>query len=34
MIEALAKEDGATPDVATKYFCLTVLNLNEFVFVD
>jgi hypothetical protein len=34
MIEALVKSDGATPDVALKYFCLMTLNLNEFVYLD
>ena len=34
LIESLKKQDGATPEVAMKYFCLMVLNLNEFVFVD
>jgi hypothetical protein len=34
LIEAMAKKDGATPDVALKYFCLLALNLNEFVYVD
>ena len=34
LIDALAKKDGATPDVALKYFCLLALNLNEFVFLD
>jgi hypothetical protein len=34
LIEALQREDGANPDLARKYFCLMVLNLNEFVYVD
>jgi hypothetical protein len=34
LIEDLAKKDGASPDVALKYFCLLALNLNEFVYVD
>jgi hypothetical protein len=34
LIEDLAKNDGATADVALKYFCLLALNLNEFVYVD
>ena len=34
LIEALRKEDGASSEVALKYFCLMVLNLNEFVYVD
>jgi hypothetical protein len=28
------KEDGATPELALRYFCLVALNLNEFVYVD
>ncbi len=34
LIAALQKEDGASADVALKYFCLMVLNLNEFVYLD
>jgi hypothetical protein len=34
LIDAFVRKDGATPDVALKYFCLMALNLNEFVYVD
>jgi hypothetical protein len=34
LVEALAKENRATPDAALKYFCLMALNLNEMVYVD
>jgi mono/diheme cytochrome c family protein len=34
LIEALQSQDGATGDAALKYFCLLVLNLNEFVYLD
>ena len=34
LIEALQAKDGATPGAALKYFCLLVLNLNEFVYLD
>ena len=34
LIDGLQKNDGATPDAALKYFCLVVLNLNEFMYVD
>ena len=34
LIDALQREDGASADVARKYFCLMVLNLNEFVYLD
>ena len=34
MIDAMVKQDGATPDVALKYFCLLAMNLNEFVYLD
>jgi hypothetical protein len=34
LIEALQRKDGATADVALKYFCLLALNLNEFVYLD
>jgi hypothetical protein len=33
-IEALRMQDGASPDVALDMFCLLVLNLNEFVYLD
>ena len=34
LIDALKQKDGASPDVALKYFCLLALNLNEFVYLD
>jgi hypothetical protein len=34
LIAALHKDEGASPEVAMKDFCLVVLNLNEFVFLD
>jgi cytochrome c553 len=34
LIRNLQAEDGASPDAAVKYFCLMVLNLNEFMYVD
>ena len=34
LMQSLQKQDGATPQQATKYFCLMVLNLNEFVYLD
>jgi hypothetical protein len=34
LIAALQQEDGASADVALKYFCLMVFNLNEFVYLD
>ena len=34
LIGSLEKEFGQSPDNALKYFCLTVLNLNEFVYLD
>jgi hypothetical protein len=34
LVEALQAKDGVTPDVALRYFCLVVLNLNEFVYLD
>jgi hypothetical protein len=34
LIEALREEDGASADAALRYYCLLVLNLNEFVYVD
>jgi hypothetical protein len=34
LIDAMRSKDGATPDVALKYYCLLALNLNEFVFLD
>jgi mono/diheme cytochrome c family protein len=34
LIEALRTQDGASEEAALKYFCLMVLNLNEFVYLD
>jgi hypothetical protein len=34
LVEGLKTKDGASPDVALKYFCLLALNLNEFVYLD
>lgn len=34
LIQALQSEDGASREVALRYFCLVVLNLNEFMYVD
>ena len=34
LIEGLQTSDGIAPDVALRYFCLVVLNLNEFVYLD
>jgi Protein of unknown function (DUF1549)/Protein of unknown function (DUF1553)/Planctomycete cytochrome C len=34
LIEALQTSDGIAPDLALRYFCLVVLNLNEFVYLD
>jgi hypothetical protein len=34
LIEALQREDGVTADAALQAFCLVVLNLNEFVYLD
>jgi hypothetical protein len=34
LIEALQKEDGATAEQALNCFCLMVLNLNEFIYLD
>jgi hypothetical protein len=34
LIESLQKKEGAVADAALKDFCLVVLNLNEFVYVD
>ncbi len=31
---SLAREEGATPQDALRYFCLMALNLNEFVYLD
>jgi hypothetical protein len=34
LIEGLRDREGTTADVALKYFCLVVLNLNELVYLD
>jgi hypothetical protein len=34
LIEALQKEDGASAEQALNCFCLVVLNLNEFIYLD
>jgi hypothetical protein len=34
LIESLKKEHGASDEAAIKYFCLFVLNLNEYVYLD
>jgi hypothetical protein len=34
LIEKLRAQDGATAELALKYFCLMVLNLNELVYLD
>ncbi|HWE92963.1 MAG TPA: PSD1 and planctomycete cytochrome C domain-containing protein [Tepidisphaeraceae bacterium] len=34
LIGSLENQDGATPDQAMDYFCLMVMNLNEFVYLD
>ena len=34
LIAALEAEEGATSEVALKYFCLMALNLNEMVYLD
>jgi mono/diheme cytochrome c family protein len=34
LIESLKQKHGAGDDAALKYFCLFVLNLNEFVYLD
>ena len=34
LIETLRTKDGASVDTALTYFCLMVLNLNEFVYLD
>jgi hypothetical protein len=34
MMAAMQKHDGATPEQARKYYCLMMLNLNEFMFLD
>ena len=32
--ESLQREDGMSPGQALKYYCLMVLNLNEFIYLD
>jgi hypothetical protein len=34
LIEAVQREESVSSDVALRTFCLVVLNLNEFVYVD
>jgi cytochrome c553 len=34
LMQNLQTEDGASPDAALRYFCLMVLNLNEFMYLD
>jgi mono/diheme cytochrome c family protein len=34
LIQSLTQEFGQKPEAALKYFCLTVLNMNEFVYLD
>ena len=34
LIDRLKKQDGASDDAALRYFCLMVLNLNEFLYLD
>jgi hypothetical protein len=34
LIEALRKQDGTSADVALRYYCLVVLNLNAFLYLD
>jgi hypothetical protein len=34
LIDALQREDGVSADAALQAFCLVVLNLNEFVYLD
>ena len=34
LMQSLQQKDGATPEQARKYFCLMMLNLNEFMFLD
>jgi len=34
LMEALQREDGGSAELARRYFCLMVLNLNEFVYLD
>jgi hypothetical protein len=34
LMESLQQNHGVTENEALKYFCLFVLNLNEFVYLD
>ena len=34
LMQSLRMHDGASPELALKYFCLMVYNLNEFVYLD
>jgi mono/diheme cytochrome c family protein len=34
LVTTLAREEGATPQAALRYFCLMALNLNEFMYLD
>jgi hypothetical protein len=34
LIQSLQAQDGASPDAALDLYCLLVLNLNEFVYLD
>ncbi len=34
LIRSLQVDDGMSPDEAMKYFCLVMLNLNEFIYLD
>jgi hypothetical protein len=34
LIETLEREDRVSAEVALQSFCLVVLNLNEFVYLD
>jgi len=34
LIAGLQSKEGVSGEMALRYFCLVVLNLNEFVYVD
>ena len=34
LIRSFEDDDGMSPDDALKYFCLVMLNLNEFIYLD
>ena len=34
LVNTLAREEGAAPQAALRYFCLMALNLNEFMYLD